>query len=239
MDTEVLEAGVRRLGIPLTSRQIEQFRQYHRELLAWNQRVNLTAVTEWAQVQRVHFQDSLTVSWALSAPVCAQGCLIDVGAGAGFPGLPLKIAYPALRVTLVESVGKKARFLEHLVESLGLSDVTIYAERAETLAHRAEVRDGYDVAVSRALGSLSVALELTLPFCRMGGVAVVQKKGSIGGELDRSRSALQALGGRLREIQPVLVEGLQDDRVLVVVEKTASTPGGYPRRTGMPRKRPL
>ena len=171
--TELLERGSYQLGLELNARQLEQFQAYYRELADWNRRVNLTAVTEYREVQVKHFLDSLSLY-----SVCAGGPtdglkVVDVGAGAGFPGLPLKLALPDIQLTLVESVGKKARFLEHLVRALGLSGVDVLTGRAEALAHDAELRESFDLAVSRGVAKLPVLLEYTLPFCRIGGTSGV------------------------------------------------------------------
>lgn len=232
---EKLVAGAARLGIELTPTQIEQFQTYYQALVAWNQRVNLTAITDYAEVQVKHFLDSLSVTLA-QRPLPAP--LLDVGTGAGFPGLPLKIAYPELSVILLESTGKKAAFLHHLVPLLGLDGVDIISARAEEGAHDPALRERFATVVARALAPMPALLELTLPFCSVGGMLVSQKKGEIGAELDRSKRALELLGGRLREVVDVPLEGLED-RVLVVVDKVTPTPAQYPRRVGGPTHRPL
>ena len=233
---EKLSDGADRMGLCLTSRQVEQFQRYYEELVRWNRRVNLTTIVEYEEVQVKHFLDSLTV-----APLIADtsGRLLDVGTGAGFPGVPLKIAFPRIALTLVESIKKKAAFLSHLVDCLGLDGVEVIAGRAETLAHDERYREGYDVAVSRGVADLAVLAELTLPFCVVGGVAIAMKKGKIEAEVMAADNAIHTLGGRLREERRVELKGLGEDRVLVVVDKVSPTPDRYPRRPGMPKKRPL
>lgn len=233
-----LIAGVRRLGFQLTPVQRQAFQTYYQELVIWNRRVNLTSVVDWEEVQVTHFLDSLSVSLALPQTVKAGGRLVDVGSGAGFPALPLKLIYPMMSIALLESVGKKARFLQHLVTTLGLTGVTVYPERAEVLAHEPQLRETFDAAVARAVGSLPVLLELALPFCEVGGWVIAQKTGDIQGELDQSTRALEELGGRLAEVRPVDLPEL-GNRVLVLVEKVSPTPVRYPRRPGIPAKRPL
>ena len=235
---EKLTTGARRLGIHLTPRQIAQFERYYLELTAWNRRVNLTAIVERGEVETRHLLDSLTVALALPR---RQGVrAIDVGAGAGFPGLPLKLAFPDITLTLLEATGKKAAFLANLVSVLGVADVVVVAQRAEDAAHDPLHREAYDVAVARALAAMPVLAELTLPFCRVGGIVVAQKKGDIDDEIEAATFAIDSLGGSVRECIPVHIpEVAEDRRSLVVVEKVRPTPPQYPRRAGMPQKRPL
>lgn len=234
-----LNRGVRRLGFVLTPRQVQQFCCYRQELVAWNRRVNLTAITEPADIEQLHFLDSLTVALALPEPVRAGGRICDVGSGAGFPGVPLKVLFPDIRLTLIESRAKRTEFLVALVAELGLEGVDVLTGRSEDLAHDAALREGFDVVVSRGVAPLRVLAELTLPFCRLGGRAVLQKKGDIQQELVQAAHALNELGGRLLKLEPVPSEVLGGQRVLVVVEKAAPAPARYPRRAGIPAKRPL
>ncbi|MCZ6789021.1 MAG: 16S rRNA (guanine(527)-N(7))-methyltransferase RsmG [Chloroflexi bacterium] len=231
--------GAGGLGLDVGAVQERQLRRYLDELLAWNRRVNLTAVTRPEDVERVHFLDSLTVAAAIPEPLRAGCSLIDVGTGAGFPGVPLKVILPDIDLTLVESVAKKTAFLHHLVEVLDLKGVHILTGRAETLATDPSLRERFDVAVSRAVGSLRVLAELVLPFCRLGGRAVLSKKGDISQELVEAAPALEKLGGEVIELRPVPEEVLEGQRVLVVVQKVAPSPAEYPRRPGIPAKRPL
>lgn len=232
---EKLIAGAAKLGLFLTSLQVERFQRYYDELVGWNRRVNLTAIVDYEEVQVKHFLDSLTV-----APLIDESCrLLDVGTGAGFPGIPLKILFPDIALTLVESVKKKAAFLDHLVDCLGLDGVEVIAERAEVMAHDERYRERYDVVVSRGVADLATLAELTLPFCVVGGLFIAMKKGDIENEVMAADNAIHTLGGRLREERRVELKELGEDRVLVVVDKLASTPGRYPRRAGIPKKRPL
>ena len=236
---EALLSGVQRLGLDLGEEQIALFQRYFQELVEWNLRTNLTAITDYREVQTKHFLDSLTVSLVIPRDVTANGTLMDVGSGAGFPGLPLKILWPGLRVTLVESVGKKAAFLRHLAGALGLEGVEVRTQRAESLGHDPQVRDTFDVVVSRAVADLSVLAELTLPFCKLGGRVVAQKKSGIEDELNGAERAISLLGGALERVGVVDLEEIGEPRWLVVLAKDAESPSRYPRRPGIPTKRPL
>ncbi len=237
---EKLEEGSRRLGLELTADQVRQFEAYYDSLVRWNRRVNLTGITDRDEAQVRHFVDSLTVTLALEgAPWAGDGfALLDVGTGAGMPGIPLKVVYPRARLVLLDSVAKKTAFLREVVGELGLEGVEVVTRRAEELAHLARYRESFDLVVCRAVGSLATVAELMLPFCRKGGLAVVHKKGDMERELGQAEAAANVLGGRLRGVREVNIEGLEQ-HVLVVLEKTAATPAAYPRRTGMPAKRPL
>ena len=236
---ETLAQGAGEAGVFLTREQLDQFETYYQELARWNRRVNLTSITGYQEVQVGHFLDSLTVCLAAPESLSSRSRVVDVGAGGGFPGLPLKLAFPGIHLVLLDSVGKKAAFLEHLVSLLELDGVEVLTGRAEDLAHRPELRESFDLALARGLARLPVLLEYSLPFCRMGGRTVAHKHGNLHAEMKSAGRALEALGGRLGSEVPVRVTGLTDNRVLVVVEKVAATPDRYPRRTGVPAKRPL
>jgi len=232
---QAFAAAAREVGVTLTPSQLEQFRNYYRELLAWNRRVNLTAITDYRDVLTRHFLDSLTVLPLVETAVR----IVDVGTGAGFPGIPLLIARPDLQVCLVDSVGKKTAFCRHVVSVLGLAGATIITARAEDLGRDPKHREAYEAVVSRAVDRLPVLAEYLLPLCAAGGRVIVPKKGGLEGELACARAALAELGGRLAAVSPVTVPGLQDGRALVIIEKRFATPDRYPRRAGMPHKRPL
>jgi 16S rRNA (guanine527-N7)-methyltransferase len=233
---EFLVEHAREFGIELTPAQLEQFETYYREMTAWNERVNLTSITERNQVMLKHFLDSLSVKLAFGDIIPRS--MIDVATGAGFPGLPLKIVYPAMRVTLVEGTGKKVKFLEHVIAQLNLRDATPIHSRAEDLANDPKHREKYDVAVARAVAGMATLVEYTLPFVRVGGIFVAQKGVAIDEEMQTAARAIRVLGGRVRSIIPVQLPELEQ-RHLVVVEKISKTPPQYPRRAGLPKQEPL
>jgi len=237
---ERLILGAAKLGLHLTSQQVEQFQTYYDELLDWNRRVNLTAITGYEEVQIKHFLDSLTVTLALKQPIGGKSFrLIDIGAGAGFPGIPLKIMLPAVKLVLLEATAKKTAFLQHLRHKLGLDDVEIIVGRAEEVAHQAQYREKFDIVLSRGVAPLPTLVELTLPFCAVGGSFIAQKKGAIDLEISQAAKAISLLGGNLGEVKRVDLEEFTDERWLITIDKVLPTPRLYPRRPGMPEKRPI
>lgn len=227
------------MGIALSDDQLDQFETYYQELIDWNQRANLTSITGYDEVQIKHFLDSLTVCLVARDTLAGTVRVADVGAGAGLPGLALKLVFPEIQLELVESVGKKTAFLEHLVDRLSLSGVEIRTGRAENLAREEDLRDNFDLVVARGVAKLPLLLEYCLPFCKTGGRVVALKHGGNGRELEAAANALAELGGCIDKVATVLIEGLTDDRVVIVVEKTGRTPERYPRKVGIPAKRPL
>ena len=236
---ESLIEGAARLGIDLNGEQVGQFKAYYDDLVSWNESVNLTAVTGREEVQERHFLDSLAVASALPANVLdGTDKVLDVGTGAGFPGLPLKIAYPRIDLTLLEATAKKTVFLNHVVDKLGLERVTVVTGRAEEEAHEPEMREQFGAVVSRAVARLNVLTELCLPFCAEGGVMIAQKGPQVEEELGQARNAIETLGG-LYDDRDMLVSPPVGLGTLVVIEKHRATPPNYPRRPGIPSKRPL
>ncbi len=235
-----LVEGARQIGIPLTGHQLQLFQTYYEQLVEWNRRVNLTGITDYQEVQVKHFVDSLTITLALKGIPWANGNLsmLDIGTGAGMPGIPLKIVHPGARLLLLDSIAKKTAFLRHIVGELGLEGVEILTQRAEEIGHLTDYRESFDLVVCRAVSQLATVAELTLPFCRIGGLAVIPKKAGIESELSQADGAIGLLGGKLKIVHEVNVRGLEQ-HVLVVLEKTSPTPVAYPRRSGIPAKRPL
>jgi 16S rRNA (guanine527-N7)-methyltransferase len=234
---QLLAKNAATLGLRLTPPQLDKFRAYADELILWNQRFNLTAIAEPEQIQLKHFLDSLSLLlvWRPSS----GATVLDVGAGAGFPGLPLKIVAPQIRLTLVEATSKKVDFLNHVIAQLGLEGATALHARAEDLGHQPAHRERYDLVLARAVAALPELLEYTLPFATLGGTVVVHKGAAAQQEAQDAAQAFSILGGSLDRIVPVELPGVTEERQLVVVRKTALTPANYPRRAGVPHKRPL
>lgn len=234
---ELLAEQAATFGLMLTPPQLAQFARYEALLLAWNEQLNLTAVRDPAGIRLRHFLDSLTCA-TVTGDLSGQR-LIDVGTGAGFPGLPLKLLYPSLHLVLVESVGKKARFLEAVVADLALTGVTVLAERAELLGQQPAHREQYDWAVARSVAELRVLVEYLLPLCRVGGQVLAQKGTSAAAEAAGAAQAIATLGGATPLLTPVQLPGRDQPHYLLTIRKTHPTPAGYPRRPGLPAKRPL
>ena len=233
--------GANQLGIELNARQVKQFELYYQELIEWNKRINLTAITDYSSVQVKHFLDSLTITLALPAQEVTNPDFrtIDIGTGAGFPGLPLKILFPQPRLVLLESTAKKVTFLQHIVRKLELENVEVLNSRAEEAAHLPLYRGQFALVLSRAVALLPTLAELTLPFCRIGGRFIAQKKGEVDQEVNGAKQAIAVLGGKLNQIRRIELEEFSDARYLVIIDKICPTPGKYPRRAGLPKRRPI
>ncbi|MFH0942347.1 MAG: 16S rRNA (guanine(527)-N(7))-methyltransferase RsmG [Chloroflexota bacterium] len=235
-----LASGAAGLGLKLSKAQLGQFETFYRELTDWNRRFNLTAITGYDEVQTRHFLDSLSVALALPQTPPPPGYkIIDIGTGAGLPGMPLKIAFPEIKLVLLEATRKKAVFLEHIKTALNLSDVEVVVGRAEEAAHLEPYREQFDLALGRAVAALPALVEIALPFLRVGGRLIAQKKGEIETEVTAAASAIRRLGGHLREVKNLELPELPDARYLVVIDKTTPSPANYPRRPGLPAKQPL
>ena len=239
LDATVLEKGADRLGIALTGEQVDRFRMYYRGVLDWNERINLTTDTDWVRVQERHFLESLSVSAVASCGILGGGRFTDIGAGVGFTGIPLKIAFPAMSGTLIEATGKKVAFLDRMIELLRLREIQAMHGRAESLAHEEGLRESFDLVTARAVAPMPVLSELTLPFCRIGGRVVAHKTVGAAPEIAAAGYAIEVLGGELNAIVNDPIQSASSGRTLVVIDKSSETPANYPRRPGIPAKRPL
>ncbi|MGZ3618200.1 MAG: 16S rRNA (guanine(527)-N(7))-methyltransferase RsmG [Ktedonobacteraceae bacterium] len=228
--------GLHCLGLELTAQQSKQFLQYQQELLDWNTRVNLTSITSPEEVMIKHFLDSLSLLMAFDAP---EARLLDIGAGAGFPGLPLKIVRPQWQLTLLEATGKKAAFLQHLIETLDFTSIAAVHGRAEELAHKGDYRATFDVVTARAVASLPALLEYASPFCRVGGQIILPKKGDLAAELANGVRAARKVGAVLKDDIVVRLPGLNDGRRLLVWEQVRTCPAQFPRSGSVMAKKPL
>ena len=234
-NTEKFRRGLENLKLELTDKQIEQFLKYYEMLIEKNKVMNLTAITEYDEVIEKHFLDSISLCqvYDLSKPVK----ILDMGTGAGFPGVPLKIAFPEVEITLADSLNKRIKFLDEVVAELGLEKVTTVHARAEELARNKEHRENYDLVVSRAVANLSTLGEYCIPFVKMGGNFISYKSGEIDEEVNAAGKAIKILGGEIKDIYKF---DLSDQkRSFVTIEKIKTTPKTYPRKAGTPSKEPL
>jgi len=228
------------LGIELSAKQQEQFLVYRRELIEWNKKFNLTAITSPEEIEQKHFADSLTGLLALDDRRLKQHLEIaDIGTGAGFPGLPIKIVLPHIHLTLIDSTAKKALFVNHVISRLGIEGAEFVTGRAEDIARNRSYRERFDVVLSRAVARLNTLAELCLPLCKTGGQLIAYKKGDQNQELAAGAVAIRSMGGEAVSVLPVSIAGLADGRYLVSVQKARVTPETYPRRPGIPGKNPL
>jgi 16S rRNA (guanine527-N7)-methyltransferase len=225
------------LGISLGENQIRDFERYEESLLEWNERFNLTAITNREEIRIKHFLDSLSCLKVMRLQPGMR--VIDIGTGAGFPGIPVKIGAPGIQLTLVESTRKKADFCRFLVEELRLRDVTVVHSRAEEVGQDPAYREQYHWAVGRAVADLSILAEYLLPMIKVGGFALAQKGASGPVEAQSAADALRLLGGSVEKIVPVELPGIAEIRSLIIIRKSAATPSQYPRRPGLPSKKPL
>jgi 16S rRNA (guanine527-N7)-methyltransferase len=237
MNPEQFKASLAEKGITLTDCQMEQFEIYFRTLVEWNEKMNLTAITEKEEVYLKHFYDS--VSAAFYFKFDSQLNLCDVGAGAGFPSIPLKIVFPKLHVTIVDSLNKRITFLEHLAKELKLENVTFIHDRAETFGQNKQHREQYEVVMARAVARLSVLSELCLPLASVGGQFVAMKGGQAEEELQKGKNALHVLGGKLKTVHSFKLPVEDSERTILIINKEKKTPKQYPRKPGTPNKSPI
>lgn len=235
--TDILEKETKQLGITLSEKQIQQFIRYYELLVEWNSFMNLTAITEYEEVMEKHFVDSLA-----AVKVCdfhQVKSLIDIGTGAGFPGIPLKIAFPHLEVVLLDSLNKRTKFLNEVINQLGLENIRTIHGRAEDYAKQKEYREQFDVCVSRAVANLSTLSEYCIPYVKNTGGFISYKSGKIEEEVEQARNAVFILGGKISKIEKFCLADTDMERSFVIINKEKKTPGKYPRKAGMPSKEPL
>ena len=241
----LLRAGCRALGMPLSDLQVEQFELYFRHLVEWNERFNLTAITGYEEVQTKRFLSTIS-GWpvivqelGLSTPLTRPLHLVDVGTGAGFPGIPLKIMAPRLKLTLMDGTGKKVSFLQQLSVVLELNNVEVVQARAEEMGQQTRFRGQFDLVTARAVAPLNILVEYLLPLVRRDGYAVIYKGPSAAQEFVEARKAIELLGGETTRMAPVTVPLLEEKRFILLIRKTKPTPALYPRGQGLARKKPL
>ncbi|HRQ32293.1 MAG TPA: 16S rRNA (guanine(527)-N(7))-methyltransferase RsmG [Anaerolineales bacterium] len=224
-------------NVRITGLQAAALMIYEKELLEWNQKINLTAIRDADSIRTKHFLDSFScvLAWQATPPAS----LIDVGTGAGFPGIPLKILYPALKLTLVESVGKKAKFCEHIINVLNLEQAQVIKAGAEDVGQDPSHRGRYDWATARAVASLNILSEYLLPLVKVGGAIMALKGTNAPAEIEAAKKAAKTLGGKWRELISVKLPDVSEERYLAVANKVSATPKNYPRKAGIPAKQPL
>lgn len=237
---ETLFDRAKELGIILTQEQLGQFEKYYQLLVEKNKVMNLTAITEPYDVIEKHFIDSLSIVKAVSLDQIQEiHTVLDLGTGAGFPGIPLKIAFPHLEITLLDSLNKRIRFLNEVIEELGLKQIDAIHGRAEDIAKKEEYREQYDLCVSRAVANLSTLGEYCVPFIHIGGLFVAYKGEKVDEEMQGVTKALEALGACLEKVEQFQLPNTDMDRKMVLIRKLRKTPKKYPRKAGLPSKEPL
>lgn len=234
---ERLQSKAEQLGIRLSEQQLEQFQCYYERLIEKNKVMNLTAITEYDEVVDKHFVDSILLGSVKE--LSGKKRVIDVGTGAGFPGIPLKIVYPELEITLLDSLNKRVKFLNEVIEELGLTGIQAVHSRAEDLAQDAAHRQQYDICVSRAVANLATLSEYCIPFVKQGGYFISYKSTQIEEELKQAKKAVQVLGGTLEQVETVQIPGTTIERQFVMIRKTGTTPKKFPRKAGTASKTPI
>ena len=235
--SHLLESKAKELSLTFSERQIKQFEDYYRILIEWNHVMNLTAITEYEEVVEKHFIDSLSIINAVDFSEIFN--IIDIGTGAGFPGIPLKIAFPDINITLLDSLNKRVIFLNEVIEQLGLNNINAIHGRAEDYAKQKEYREQYDLCVSRAVANLSTLSEYCLPYVKINGLFIPYKSGDIDVELEKSEHAVSILGGVVSDVIRFQLPGTDIGRSFVKIKKIKSTGKKYPRKAGLPSKEPL
>lgn len=239
MNPEIFAENLAQHGYELSEKQKQQFETYYQELVAVNEKVNLTRITDKNEVYAKHFYDSVTPLLVFGDLFKGEKTLADVGAGAGFPSLPMKILQPELKVTIIDSLGKRLNFLKDLIAKLGLENVTLVHARAEDAGQDKKLREKFDLVTARAVARMSVLSEYCLPLVEKGGYMVALKGPKAQDELKDAKKALKTLGGKLEQVEELTLPDSDDERTLIVVKKVASTPKKYPRQAGTPNRKPL
>lgn len=233
-----MTSGAEKLGICLTDKQYEQFYKYYELLNEWNKVMNLTAITELEDVVNKHFIDSLSLVKVVELNK-KNISMIDVGTGAGFPGIPLKIVFSKISLVLLDSLNKRLQFLNEVIEKLDLNDVVTIHGRAEDYGQDREYRESFDICVSRAVANTATLAEYCIPFVKPGGMFVAYKSGKIEEEMDQGKGAIKILGGEIEKIEQFILSGTDAKRDLVVIRKKRKTDKRYPRKAGLPKKEPI
>ncbi len=237
MNDNLLRDKAKEIGIELTDLQIDQFNEFYRLMVEWNKVMNLTGITEYEEVVEKHFIDSLSLVKVID--ISQVDSVIDVGTGAGFPGIPLKIAFPHLNFTLLDSLNKRIKFLNEVIENIGLENITTIHGRAEDFAKQENYREQFDLCVSRAVANLATLSEYCLPYVKVGGRFVSYKSGEIDEEVENSKTAIKVLGGKLKKIEKFQLLGTDIGRSFVEIQKVKNTGKKFPRKAGLPAKEPI
>jgi 16S rRNA (guanine527-N7)-methyltransferase len=237
MDKALFQSSLADKGIILSQQQMDQFDLYFNLLVEWNEKMNLTSITEQKEVYLKHFYDSISAAFYFDFSKPLSIC--DVGAGAGFPSIPINICFPHLRISIVDSLQKRINFLSHLTKELGLQHVQLFHDRAETFGQKQEHRESFDVVTARAVARLSVLSELCIPLVKKGGYFIAMKAAAAKEELDAGEKALQILGGKVQHIHSFELPLENSERTILVIEKIKGTPKKYPRKPGTPNKLPI
>lgn len=235
--SKIFESKLNELGITLTDQQKQQFVKFYELLVEWNKVMNLTGITECEEVNEKHFVDSLSIVKAID--ISKVETIIDVGTGAGFPGIPLKIAFPHLKVVLLDSLNKRIKFLDTVIDELGLVDIKTIHGRAEDFAKQSDYREQFDLCVSRAVANLATLSEYCIPYVKKGGLFVPYKSGEIEEEIDQSKKAVHVLGGKIEDVVKFRLPGTEIGRSFVIIRKLQNTARKYPRKAGLPSKEPI
>jgi 16S rRNA (guanine527-N7)-methyltransferase len=237
MDAATFRQLAAERGIVLSEEQLAQFEKYYELLVEWNEKMNLTGITEKPQVYEKHFYDSITPAFYYD--FSGVKSMIDVGSGAGFPGIPLKICFPSLKLTILDSLNKRLVFLQEVAKQLNLRDITFVHSRAEDAGKDKKLREQFDLATARAVARMNVLSELCIPFVKLGGAFLVMKGANVEEELNEGKKAIKTLGGKTEKVETLTLPEEQSERNIVIIRKQQKTPAAYPRKAGTPTKKPI